>query len=97
MYALNVVNAFETDNGETICIDMNVYDNIEILRCWELKNMRTLEMPPWPHATVRRYVLHKIPEVCWRLLVDTIWYLITLSASTLSGFDRLQSQQAEAP
>ncbi|KNC99767.1 uncharacterized protein SPPG_05143 [Spizellomyces punctatus DAOM BR117] len=62
MYALNIINAFETDDGQTVCIDMNTYDNDEILRCWDLRNLRTSEMPPWPGATVRRYVLSKIPE-----------------------------------
>ncbi|KAJ3047274.1 hypothetical protein HK097_011693 [Rhizophlyctis rosea] len=62
-YAMNIINAYEdTENGGTICIDMNVYETDEIVRCFELQNLRTLEMPPLPGATVRRYCLGKVSE-----------------------------------
>ncbi|RKO93359.1 retinal pigment epithelial membrane protein-domain-containing protein [Blyttiomyces helicus] len=60
-FALHVVNSFEEEDG-SVCIDLNCYEDDEILRCFSLKNLRTSGMPPLPPAIVRRYVLLKIPE-----------------------------------
>ncbi|KAI8907531.1 retinal pigment epithelial membrane protein-domain-containing protein [Powellomyces hirtus] len=72
LFSLNMLNAFEylSDGQESIIIDMNAYDDDEILRCWELANLRTAEMLPWPAATVRRYILSKIPEAATVYKVD---------------------------
>ncbi|KAI8823678.1 retinal pigment epithelial membrane protein-domain-containing protein [Fimicolochytrium jonesii] len=70
MFALNIVNAFEDPSAETVSIDLNCYDNDEILSCWDLVNLRTLEMLPWPAATIRRYVLGKLPETAAIYKVD---------------------------
>lgn len=60
-FALNTVNAFEDTDG-SICLDMNVYDDDTIIQCFGLRNLRTLGMPPFPPARIRRYVLRKVPE-----------------------------------
>ncbi|KAI9095566.1 retinal pigment epithelial membrane protein-domain-containing protein [Phlyctochytrium arcticum] len=61
-FALNMVNSFESSDGQNIYIDMNAYHSDEILRCWQLQNLRTEEMPPFPEASVRRYCLTNIAE-----------------------------------
>ncbi|KAJ3032836.1 hypothetical protein HDV00_007031 [Rhizophlyctis rosea] len=60
-FSFKILNAYEEE--ECVNIDMNVYDDDEIVKCFELKNLRTAEMPPLPVATVRRYRLGRISEV----------------------------------
>ncbi|KAJ3294163.1 hypothetical protein HK104_003870 [Borealophlyctis nickersoniae] len=60
-FAMHVINAYDGEDG-SVCIDVNAYDTDEIIRCFELENLRTTEMPPLPQASVRRYILAKIPE-----------------------------------
>ncbi|KAJ3172655.1 hypothetical protein HDU88_005985 [Geranomyces variabilis] len=62
LFALSILNASENPAQQTVTIDLNAYDSDDILRCWTLQNLRTANMPPFPAATVRRYVLEKIPE-----------------------------------
>ncbi|KAJ3182953.1 hypothetical protein HDU87_007375 [Geranomyces variabilis] len=62
LFALSIINASENPAQQTVTIDLNAYDSDDILRCWSLQNLRTANMPPFPAATVRRYVLEKIPE-----------------------------------
>ncbi|KAI9009750.1 retinal pigment epithelial membrane protein-domain-containing protein [Gaertneriomyces semiglobifer] len=70
MFALNIVNAYESLSDQTVYIDLNCYDSDEIIKCWQLENLRTLEMPPWPAASVRRYSLGMIPEASAVYKVD---------------------------
>ncbi|KAJ3012501.1 hypothetical protein HKX48_006259 [Thoreauomyces humboldtii] len=62
LFALTVLNAHDSNDGESIEIDINAYDSKEILSSWRLNSLRKPEMYPWPPATIRRYVLSKIPE-----------------------------------
>ncbi|KAJ3160586.1 hypothetical protein HDU86_000344 [Geranomyces michiganensis] len=62
LFAISILNASENPAQQAVTIDLNAYESDDILRCWNLQNLRTANMPPWPAATMRRYVLEKIPE-----------------------------------